>query len=72
MRSSFLLAAIAALATTVSSTILQNGQARITDYPNTVIDPTAFAAKDWKTYPPSAKELSYKGRWDSKYISWWS
>jgi len=29
-------------------------------------------AAAWKTYRPSAKELLYLGRWDKKYISWWS
>jgi hypothetical protein len=52
-----------------SATILQNGQVRITDYPNTVIDASAYK---FKSYPPDAYELSYKGRWDSKYLSWWS
>lgn len=60
-----------AVATTISlasATIFQNDQVRITDYPNTVIDPDDY---DFTTYPPSSAELSYKGRWDSKYISWW-
>jgi len=61
--------AIAALASLGSAIILQNGQVRDTDYPNTVIDPSAY---QWQTYPPSASQISYKGRWDSKYISWWS
>jgi hypothetical protein len=52
-----------------SATILMNGQAKITNYPNTVIDASAH---QFRTYKPDAKELSYKGRWDSKYISWWS
>lgn len=52
-----------------TATILQNGQVRITDYPDTQIEPTA---QSWRSYPPDATELSYKGRWDSKYISWWS
>jgi hypothetical protein len=60
---------ILAFASAVFATILQNGQARITDYPDTIIDPTGY---EFKTYHPSANELSYKGRWDSKYISWWS
>lgn len=28
--------------------------------------------RSWRTYGPSASEISYKGRWDSKHISWWS
>jgi hypothetical protein len=61
--------AIAAIAHFASAEILQNGQLRITDYPNTVIDPSTY---NFNTYPPDASELSYKGRWDSKHISWWS
>lgn len=60
---------IIAFAVTAFATILQNGQVRITDYPDTMIDKAGY---EFKTYDPSANELSYKGRWDSKYISWWS
>lgn len=49
-------------------TILQNGQVRPTDYPDTRID---LAGYDFNTYLPDAAEISYKGRWDSKYVSWW-
>lgn len=59
----------AALVSYVHATILQNGQVRETNYPDTKIDPGAYQFKD---YPPVARELSFKGRWDSKYISWWS
>lgn len=52
-----------------SATILQNGQARLTNFPDTRIDPSAFS---FKTYPADATEISYKGRWDSKHVSWWS
>lgn len=52
-----------------AGTILQNGQIRITDYPDTQVDPSIYSLK---TYPANAAEISYKGRWDSKYISWWS
>jgi hypothetical protein len=51
------------------TTILQNGQVREVSYPNTLSTANLSA---WKTYPPSSKELSYKGRWDSRHISWWS
>ncbi|KAJ4408254.1 hypothetical protein N0V85_004250 [Neurospora sp. IMI 360204] len=53
----------------VSATILQNGQPRITNFPNTRIDPSSYS---FNTYPRNASEISYKGRWDSKYVSWWS
>ena len=52
-----------------SGTILQNGQVRPTDYPDTAV---STINPDWTTYPPNSSELSYKGRWDDKYISWWS
>lgn len=63
-----LLSLFAALATLASSTILQNGQVRDIVYPDTTIASVA-GNKDWKTYAPSSPALSYKGRWDSKYIS---
>jgi hypothetical protein len=53
----------------VSATILQNGQVRATNFPDTRIDPSAYS---FRTYPANASEISYKGRWDSKYVSWWS
>jgi hypothetical protein len=53
--------AIVAVASAASATILQNGQVRITDYPNTVIDPAKYA---FETYSPAAPKISYKGRWD--------
>lgn len=49
-------------------TILQNGQVRITDYPDTKIDPSAYS---FTTYQPNASEISYKGRWDANFVSWW-
>ncbi|KAK4499790.1 hypothetical protein PRZ48_007976 [Zasmidium cellare] len=55
-----------------SAKILQNGQVRITDYPDTTIPPIAGHNSSWRTYPRNARELSYKGRWDDKYISWWT
>ncbi|KAI1079708.1 SGNH hydrolase-type esterase domain-containing protein [Whalleya microplaca] len=57
------------LFTLARGTILQNGQVRTTDYPNTTIDVSAY---DFQTYDANATELSYKGRWDSKKVSWWS
>ncbi|GAB1311692.1 GDSL-like Lipase/Acylhydrolase-like protein [Madurella fahalii] len=53
----------------VSGTILQNGQVRVTNFPNTRIDASDYS---FTTYQPNASEISYKGRWDSKYVSWWS
>ncbi|KAF2162887.1 hypothetical protein M409DRAFT_68853 [Zasmidium cellare ATCC 36951] len=53
---------------TEEEAIFQNGQAREADYPNTATKLDG----DWQHYPPSSPEISYKGRWDSQYISWWS
>ncbi|KAL2839831.1 SGNH hydrolase-type esterase domain-containing protein [Aspergillus pseudoustus] len=61
------------LASSASATILENGQLRLNPYPgqarplNCGIDKAA-----WRTYEPDAEEISYKGRWDEKHISWWS
>ncbi|CAG8135257.1 unnamed protein product [Penicillium salamii] len=53
-----------------SATILQNGQVRENPYPGQV---SAIDLDDsWNTYPPDSPEISYKGRWDSKHVSWWS
>lgn len=61
-----------ALANTVLATILQNGQVRPNNYTSTAIAAISDSDNTWRTYPPSAPELSYKGRWDDQYISWWS
>lgn len=53
----------------VSSTILDNGHPRETNFLNTLIDPSEYS---FTTYAADAPELSYKGRWDSKHISWWT
>ncbi|KUJ23359.1 GDSL-like Lipase/Acylhydrolase-like protein [Mollisia scopiformis] len=69
MRLPFICSAFGAFVSLSSATILQNGQVRITNYPNTVFN---GSTAQFSTYPPHATELSYKGRWDSKFISWWS
>lgn len=64
---------LAALISLTSATILQNGQVRPTNYPNTTIPSISNSdTSEWTTFSPGADELSYKGRWDDKYISWWS
>ena len=67
----FLLPCVSLLASLVSATIYQNTQIRADPYPGQATLITA-AASQWKTYAPSSAEISYKGRWDSKFISWWS
>ncbi|RMZ19492.1 hypothetical protein D0859_16514 [Hortaea werneckii] len=64
--------ALAAYRGLASATLLQNGIVRSTDYPSTAIPAISGYNSTWRTYPPSAEELSYKGRWDDKHISWWS
>ncbi|KAH7361212.1 acetylxylan esterase [Pyrenochaeta sp. MPI-SDFR-AT-0127] len=58
--------------TLCSSTILQNGQVRETYFPDTKVAAIGTNSTGWKTYGANATELSYKGRWDSKHISWWA
>ncbi|KAK0840237.1 hypothetical protein LTR02_017824 [Friedmanniomyces endolithicus] len=55
-----------------SATILQNGQARPNNYLDTTVATILPSDPSWVTYMPNAQELSYKGRWDHQYISWWS
>lgn len=52
-----------------TSTILQNGQVKVTDYPDTRID---LSEGSWRTYGANATEIHYIGRWDSKHVSHWS
>ncbi|GKT96372.1 GDSL-like lipase/acylhydrolase [Colletotrichum tofieldiae] len=63
------LAVLLACGSAVTATILENGRPRVTDFINTKVD---LAAGDYKTYDADAPEISYKGRWDSKKISWWA
>ncbi|KAI5921160.1 Lipase, GDSL-like protein [Camillea tinctor] len=53
----------------VKGSIYQNGQLRITNYPNTKVNRSTY---DFQTYDADAAELSYKGRWDSNKVSFWS
>jgi len=52
--------------------IQENGQWRKDPYPGQALAIQTSDSTQWKSYPPNATELSYKGRWDSKYISWWT
>ncbi|KAI1851153.1 hypothetical protein JX265_013271 [Neoarthrinium moseri] len=63
------IASFLGLLAVVTGTILQNGQVRITNFPDTKIDLSSYMLE---TYDANATEVSYKGRWDSKKISWWS
>lgn len=60
------------LALSVHATIFQNQQVRSDPYPGQASLVTATNSSVWRTYSPNATEISYKGRWDSQYISWWS
>ena len=65
------LLSVALLASLASATIYQNTQVRDNPYPGQATLITAVTPQ-WHNYDPNATEISYKGRWDSKYISWWS
>ncbi|KAF1996161.1 acetylxylan esterase [Amniculicola lignicola CBS 123094] len=66
------LCALGPLLPLAASTILQNGQVRQTNFLNTKTASISSNSSAWKTYAPNAPELSYKGRWDSKHVSWWA
>ncbi len=57
------------LLSTVTGTIIQNGQVKPTNYPNTKIDPSHL---NLTTYRADVREITYHGRWDSKRVPWWS
>ncbi|KAF4412768.1 Cellulase/esterase CelE [Colletotrichum fructicola] len=63
------LATLMLCASAVTATILENGRPRITDFPDTKVN---LADGQYETYNADAEEISYKGRWDSKMISWWA
>ncbi|KAI9749811.1 MAG: hypothetical protein M4579_006725 [Chaenotheca gracillima] len=60
------------LSAAATAEILENGQPRENPYPGQAPVVNVANNSTWKSYPPNAHQLSYKGRWDSKYISWWS
>ncbi|PGH11883.1 hypothetical protein AJ80_06948 [Polytolypa hystricis UAMH7299] len=73
MRLSTLLLPLLSLLTPSLSEILENGQPRLVPYPGGATKLSQpLDTSEWRTYPASAREISYKGRWDDKYISWWS
>ncbi|KAK1149146.1 hypothetical protein N8T08_006366 [Aspergillus melleus] len=53
-----------------SATILENGQERLNPWPGQA--PNVSLDDSWRNYDAGAPEISYKGRWDSKHIGWWS
>ncbi|KAK2026679.1 GDSL-like Lipase/Acylhydrolase [Colletotrichum zoysiae] len=61
--------AVLACVSAATATILENGRPRATRFADTKVD---LAAGDYTTYDADAPEISYKGRWDSKKISWWA
>ncbi|KAL4945644.1 hypothetical protein BDV06DRAFT_184426 [Aspergillus oleicola] len=58
------------LTASVSATIMENGQPRLDPWPGQVN--TIDLDSSWRSYDADAPEIAYKGRWDSKHISWWS
>lgn len=63
------LVTVLACVSAVTATILENGRPRVTDFPDTKVE---LAVDNYETYDADADEISYKGRWDSKKISWWA
>ncbi|KAJ5140727.1 Esterase SGNH hydrolase-type subgroup [Penicillium atrosanguineum] len=53
-----------------AATILQNGQVREDPYPGQA--PRIELDDSWHSYGADTEEISYKGRWDSNHVSWWS
>ena len=72
MRFHLLLVLLAGLGALSSAAILQNGQLRDDPYPGQAAIVSLLTNPAFKVYPPNASEISYKGRWDSRYTSWWS
>ncbi|KAL4888512.1 SGNH hydrolase-type esterase domain-containing protein [Aspergillus ambiguus] len=70
MRISFLASIALSCALPIWATILQNGQIREDPYPGQAANITLD--NSWRTYDANAEEIAYKGRWDSRHISWWS
>lgn len=68
MKLPILVVLLASILPFTACTIYQNDQVRTVNYPDTTIASTSSDA-DWRSYPPNATEISYKGRWDAKYIS---
>ncbi|KAF1962933.1 acetylxylan esterase [Byssothecium circinans] len=67
---------LAFLAAFATATIYENGHERETHFVETKIasigsNNTQYSTQ-WTTYGPNATELSYKGRWDSRHVSWWA
>ena len=64
---------LCALASLTTATIFQNDQIRDNPYPGqATLVTNAADATAWKIFPANTTEISYKGRWDANYISWWS
>ncbi|CAI6253216.1 unnamed protein product [Periconia digitata] len=66
------LCALVSLVSRCTATIYENGHERETHFVNTRIPSLGTNDTEWTTYGPNATELSYKGRWDDKHISWWA
>lgn len=57
------IAVILGLCRLVEASIWQNDQ---------VLTAVDASKHGFRTFPADAPELSYKGRWDSRKVSWWS
>ncbi|KAA8644409.1 hypothetical protein EYZ11_002789 [Aspergillus tanneri] len=70
MRFPLLWSLLSASASLISATILENGQERLNPWPGQASN--ISLDDSWRNYDADASEISYKGRWDSKKIGWWS
>ncbi|RPA78625.1 SGNH hydrolase [Ascobolus immersus RN42] len=70
------LVSLSLLASSAVAVIWDNEQIRPPTEKNTKYPVNLLTAsdskKEWDTYKPSTKEISWKGRWDDKFISWWT
>ncbi|KAL1846696.1 hypothetical protein Plec18170_008986 [Paecilomyces lecythidis] len=53
-----------------TATILENGHERLDPWPGQA--QKIELNETWTSYGPDVPQISYKGRWDSQHISWWS
>lgn len=67
-----LLALFSSLVTLAAATIQENGHDRLDPYPGQAQLLSAANNSQWRAYSANAHELSYKGRWDEKHVSWWA
>ncbi|KAF9895279.1 hypothetical protein FE257_000182 [Aspergillus nanangensis] len=70
MRIGSLAVTVLSWALSASATVLLNEQVVDNPYPGQAAN--ISLDDSWRTYDAGADEIAYKGRWDSKHISWWT